>query len=111
MENLTLGADIEYFLQKDGRIISAEGIVKGSKHEPFNFDESSPFYATSLDNVLAEHCIPPVQNNSGEWVSSILKSQKYIESLQDGISIAAIPSARIDEEFLQTDNAKLFGWN
>jgi hypothetical protein len=108
-KQILIGADIEYFLRSSsGEIISAEGIILGTKHRPYNFDASNKYFATSLDNVLAEHCIPPVANVN-DWVSHILKSQKYIESLEEGISVAAIPSARLSEKWLQTEQAKLFG--
>lgn len=111
INNWLIGTDFEFFLQnsKTKEIISAEGIIKGSKYEPFNFDTSDPFALTSLDNVLAEACIAPT-NECKTFVSGINKSMDYIRSiLPKGICIASIPSATLKDEWLQTDNAKLFG--
>lgn len=110
INNHTIGADIEAFLQdiETGEIVSAEGIVQGSKNEPFVFDETNKFFATSLDNVLAEHCIPP-SNNEEEFLSAILKCQDYLNHMDERLCTAWLPSARLDEKYLQTDNAKLFG--
>lgn len=111
IENFLTGADIEAFLMKQetGEIISAEGIIKGTKRKPFNFDPSSPFWATSLDNILAEYCIPPARTRE-EFVQNVTKSIGYIKSiLPEGICIASIPSAVIHDKYLQSANAKLFG--
>jgi hypothetical protein len=111
VRNPLVGSDIEAFLMEEesGRIISAEGIIKGTKHKPFNFDPSSPFWATSLDNVLAEYCIAPASDREC-FVNNINKSIGYIKSiLPAGVCMAAIPSAILEDEFLQTANAKLFG--
>lgn len=108
--NYKIGADIECFLsdKQTGEIVSAEGIIQGTKWNPFVFDNTNEFFSTSLDNVMAEHCIPPT-NNVKDWVSSILKSRHYIESLDNSLCTAFIPSARLDEKWLQTENANTFG--
>jgi len=61
VSNYMIGSDVEFFLKEkeSNEIISAEGIVKGTKTEPYKFDENNPYYATSLDNVMAEGNIPP----------------------------------------------------
>lgn len=110
MKKYTIGADIECFLadKETNEIVSAEGIVKGTKWEPFVFDETNKFFSTSLDNVMAEHCIPPT-DNVGDWVSGILKARHYIESLDNKLCTAFIPSARLADKWLQTENANIFG--
>lgn len=110
MHTLKIGADIEAFLQnkKTGEIVSAEGIVQGSKKHPFVFDSSDKFFATSLDNVLAEHCIPPSVTRE-DFVTNILKAQHYLNSLDNDLCVASIPCAILDERYLQTENAKTFG--
>ena len=46
INNYMIGGDHELFLRnkKTGEVITAEGIVKGTKEEPFNFDKSNPFW-------------------------------------------------------------------
>lgn len=110
--HVTIGADIEYFLQdkQSKEIITAEGIIQGTKYEPFCFDQNNKFFATSLDNVLAEHCIPPVDlTNKQGFIENILKSQHYIESLNENICLAIQPSARLLDKYLQSETAKTFG--
>ena len=111
LQNIKIGADIEVFV-KDARtneIVSAEGLIRGTKTVPFVFDKSNKYFATSLDNVLAEFCIPPVKNRE-DFYKHIRKSIGYIESiLPDGLCVAIQPSANLDKRFLQTENAQTFG--
>lgn len=108
---MLVGADIEVFLQhKDtDEIVSAEGIIPGTKESPYKFKEGDDFFALSLDNVMAEFCIPPART-ANEFDANIQEAIHYIEkSIPDNLKVLAIPSANIKEEFLQTENAKLFG--
>jgi hypothetical protein len=108
--NVTIGADIEYFLKDKTtqEIISAEGIVQGTKDSPFNFNPEDKHFATSLDNVMVEHCIP-ISNNHSDFVKNILLCQNYLENLDDRLCLAIQPSARLHERFLQTRNSQTFG--
>ena len=56
IKNPLIGGDHELFLREKEtkNIVSAEGSIKGTKDEPFNFDKRDPFACTSLDCVLAE---------------------------------------------------------
>lgn len=106
----SVGSDVEFFLRnkETKEIVSAEGIVKGTKYEPFHFDEN-PYYATSLDNVLAEGNIPPC-NTPYEFYCAVEKLRKYIDStISQDLETIALPAARLDEKYLQTENAKLYG--
>lgn len=111
VENVLTGSDTEAFLMVEatGEIISAEGIIKGTKHNPFNFDPADPFANTSLDNILAEHCIAPAKNLE-DYLFGFEKSDKYIQSiLPPGVCMSYFPSYVVGEQYLQTSNAKLFG--
>jgi hypothetical protein len=106
-----IGADIEVFLRnkETGEIVSAEGIIPGTKYKPFIFDDSSEFHALSLDNVSPEFCIPP-STSPAEFYFGIEKALKYINSIiPKELETAALPAAYLDEKYLQTENAKLFG--
>lgn len=106
-----IGADIEVFLQnKDsGEIVSAEGLIQGTKIEPFRFDSSNHHFATSLDNVMAEFNIPPT-NDKNLFVQYLNKSLNYINGYIPGyLTSVAIPSARLNPVYLETENAMMFG--
>lgn len=105
------GADIEFFLRnkETGEIISAEGLVKGTKDEPYRFDPKNPYYATSLDNVMAEGNIPPVKSPY-QLYKSVQKLMDYIQStMPENVEILSIPSAQLAPKWLQTAHAQLAG--
>lgn len=111
ISNPTIGADIEMFLMDkvSKEIVSAEGYIRGTKNEPFNFDKSNKYFAISLDNVTSEFCIPPATTNV-DWLANIKKSVDYINSIiPTNLMCVAQPAAILDEKYLQTENAKLFG--
>lgn len=112
INNPTIGADIEVFLQDttSREIVSAEGIIKGSKHAPYVFHGvGNDFFATSLDNIMVEFNIPPAREPK-MFSDNILYALGWIKgSIPDGLDLIVSPSARVDPRFLQTENAKLFG--
>lgn len=106
-----IGADIEVFLssKEDGSFVSAEGIIPGTKDEPFIFDETNKHHAISLDNVMPEFCIPPA-TTPAEFYFGIEKALKYIESIiPKNLEINIVPAAYFDEKYLLTENALKFG--
>lgn len=55
----TIGADPELFLKKDGKAISAFGMVEGTKESPFKTDKG----AYQVDGMALEFNIDPVSTN------------------------------------------------
>lgn len=111
INNWLIGSDIELFVQdrKTREIISAEGFIRGTKDFPYKFDKSNRFFATSLDNVLAEFNIPPT-NKMELFLEYIRKSRGYIDKiLPKRYCTVAQPAALLDEKWLQTKAAKEFG--
>lgn len=109
--DIAIGTDTELFLQDKTtqEIISAEGFIQGTKHNPFVFDNSNKFFATSLDNVLCEFCIPPA-TSAEQFYNNIMKSMNYINNvIPEQYCTVAIPAARLNERWLQTWQAKTFG--
>lgn len=108
----TIGSDIEYFLadESTSEIVSAEGIIKGTKTEPYHFDEQNKYFATSLDNVMAEGNIPP-STSAYDFYKNVERLREYINSvvLPNHLTTVALPSARLDQKWLQTENASIFG--
>jgi hypothetical protein len=109
VNKVTVGADIEVFLQDRDteEIVSAEGIIQGSKDAPFQFKDGG--FATSLDNVMAEFNIPPAKD-ADEFHRNISEALSYIEStIPKRLKPLAVPSAYIDPRWLNTENAQMFG--
>ena len=106
-----IGSDVEYFIKKkgDNEIVSAEGLIQGTKKKPYKFDKDNSYFATSLDNVMAEGNIPPTKSPSEYW-KSLEKLRSYIDStIPQDLETVAIPSARLDVKHLATENAQVFG--
>lgn len=111
IHNFKIGADIEVFLRDkiSGEIVTAEGIIPGTKKEPFKFDPNDGYFATSLDNVMAEFCIPPSQTPA-EFYYAIEKALKHINSIvPKNLETVALPASYIAAKWLQTENAQTFG--
>lgn len=111
IKNVTIGADVEVFLKNKttGEIVSAEGHIKGTKEQPFIFDQTNKYFATSLDNVLAEFCIPPATNKA-EFYNYLRKSLGYINNnIPKELCTAIVPAHSLDFKWLQTEQAMIFG--
>lgn len=103
-----IGSDIEYFVRApSGEIVSAEGHIKGTKSAPYRFSDDL-YFATQLDNVLAEGNIPPCSTED-MWVNNHLVLRRAIEKqLPLGFRTEACASARLHSRYL-TENARQMG--
>lgn len=106
--NVTLGTDPEVFFENNVECVSAEGIVPGTKQDPYYISEKG--HAIQLDNVSAEFNIPPVSSRE-EWVEEILIPLNYLREMaqNNNLSVSSKASAVFNEKYLQTENAKEFG--
>jgi len=106
-----VGSDIEVFLKDkiSDKVVTAEGIIKGTKKNPHKFDESSKFFATSLDCVSAEFGLEPAKT-AGQFYLNVQKALRYIDSiLPENLQIEIAACARLDEDQLQSETANTFG--
>jgi len=111
IKNVTVGGDPELFLRKKKtkEIVTAEPYIKGTKHDPYNFDENDPFACVSLDCVLAEFNIAPAKTKA-EYFRGMKKALEYISnSIPEDLEIAIIPAARLHDKYLQSETAQRFG--
>lgn len=111
VSNYTIGSDIELFLvdKNTGDYINAEGIIKGTKDIPYRFDESDPYYATSLDNTSAEFNIPPV-TSAHDFYLNVQKCINYINStIPDHLATTSEPCVEFKTEQLMSDTAWIVG--
>lgn len=106
ISNYLVGSDIEVFLKKDGEIISAEGLIKGTKEKPHKTGRKG--CAISLDNISAEFTVAPTTDPLDMWEDIVFNMNYITNSLPDGIDIAIQASAHL-KTGLDTPNAKLIG--
>lgn len=111
IEDVLTGSDVEFFVQdkETNEIVSAEGLIKGTKSEPYKFDEVDHYFATSLDNVLYEGNIPPSKTKE-DFIKNLNHLRSYMDrSLPSSLKTLAMGSARLDWKYLETDNARTYG--
>lgn len=111
IKNFSIGSDFELFLmdKEKSKVVNAKPYVKGSKRKPYNFDQSSPFWCTSLDNASFEGNIPPASSPE-EFSQNI---QKVIDYLKGTLPENIVPihncAVRFDPSELQTREAMTLG--
>jgi hypothetical protein len=108
LNNVLLGADPEVFFEKDGEIISAEGMVGGTKHAPKEISEEG--HSIQEDNVMAEFNIPPSKDEQ-EFVYNVGFVRDYLETLANvqGAKLNFSASAELNPKYLRSKQAKTFG--
>lgn len=93
--NLTIGADPEFFLKKDGKNVSAHGIVSGTKRNP------SPMGSgfVQLDGTAVEFNIAPASDADGfsGGIQSVLDSIRA--SIPGDYSFDFSPSVKYDRDY------------
>ena len=109
IKNISIGADPELFVQNnDGKIISAEGLIGGTKNKPKNITDKG--HAIQEDNIMVEFNIPP-SRTSEEFIENLEYVEEYLETLLSlkNLKLNYNASAELDPKYLQTKQAKLFG--
>lgn len=95
---ITIGADPEIFLKKDGKFVSAHTLMPGSKHEPMFVNDG----AIQVDGVAAEFNIFPAET-ADEFILNIrsVMSQmlSIIHKTDPEVSYAIQPTATFDPEY------------
>lgn len=107
---ITIGADPEAFVRTIAtkEVISAEGMIGGTKDEPLSISEEG--HAIQEDNIMVEFNIPPSECQQS-FTDNINYCKDYLNTLLafDNCELAILPSSEIDSKFLQTEQAKMFG--
>lgn len=111
MADFTLGSDPELFLKKDGKHVSAIGLIGGTKEHPKPIKELSPRgFSLQEDNVLLEYNTPPASSLKrwSKYHSSVLS---YIRDMlaAKGLEYAIDASALMPKEELRDPKAGVFG--
>ena len=113
-EKITIGADPELFIinNENGNVVSSIGIIPGVKNDPFIPKGYKKGYGIETDNILAEFNIPPAKTED-EFVNSINVMKSWIRDLVRSVNpnydIQCIASRYVNDDQLQSDEAKLFG--
>lgn len=108
---MMLGADPELFLRNSaGKLVSAIGIVQGTKKNPLPIKELGKGFFMQQDNVLLEYNIPPAKS-VGHWGEYHSKILKYLANKmkEKGLVLSFEASNEMPDEELAAPEAHLFG--
>lgn len=108
-KNIKLGTDPECFIEnKEGEIVSAVGLIQGTKYEPFPIDEEGHFI--QIDNIAFEFNIPPC-SSAEEYVKHINHVKNYLEIVANShnCTLSKKASGEINPIHLQSEEAQTFG--
>lgn len=110
MNKFLIGADPEIILTENGEVISAEGLIGGTKENPKLI--SNKGHAVQEDNVMAEFNIPP-SSSKNEFVENINYCLDYfsqiVELTGENMKISEKASAYFPKNQLRTRQAMEFG--
>jgi len=102
----TVGTDTEFFLEKDGRLVSAIKLIKAGKREPMLLKSGGN---VTHDNVAMEFATPVAQDEDS-FVGAIRTTMmESLAVLPEGIQINPRSSAEFPETELDSEEARLFG--
>lgn len=110
-KGLTIGADPEvFFLTKDKKPFSAEGLVGGTKAEPRPIGGAQSGLFVQEDNVSAEFNIPPA-GSARDFSNSINKALKYLNKIakDKNLELGFYSSLHFDKIQLDTPHAQTLG--
>lgn len=114
VENIKVGSDPELFIinKKTNKVVSSIGLIPGVKGNAYRAPDMPEGYGLQIDNILAEFNIPPT-NDKDEFLYSMnyMKNyiRKYVQNINPDLDILCTASMDVDEDQLQSEEAKLFG--
>jgi len=114
INKFTVGADPEMFIinERTGKVVSSIGIIPGVKGNPWVGDDMPKGFGIETDNILAEFNIPPVTTEK-DFIINLTYMKDYIDKFVKNINpdygIKCSAYEIVDEDQLQSDEAKEFG--
>lgn len=110
----TVGSDPELFIinTKTGKVVSSIGLIPGEKNNAYVAPDMPKGFGLEVDNILAEFNIPACKTKE-DWIKSMEYMKEYIRSYikqkNPDLDIKCVASSFVDDDQLQSTEAKLFG--
>lgn len=106
MSKILLGADPEIFVSKAGKLVSAHGLIKGNKRDPFKVKNG----AVQVDGMALEFNIDAA-GSEAEWMTNLNGVLDILASMVPEYKLECIPVADFGFEYIksQPDEAKEMG--
>lgn len=105
LTNVTIGTDAEVFLKYEDTVISAIGLIGGSKKEPRDIGNKC---FMQEDNILAEFNIPPITTKK-EFLDYINYCKDWLDINFPELTLHFSSSEMIEDFILSDIKAKEFG--
>ena len=103
-----IGADPEVFVRKNGKPVSAHGMIEGTKDSPKKTSNG----AVQVDGMALEFNIDPTNyRDFNAFNFNIVKTVRDLKELAGGVTLVPEPVQEFDKEFMdaQPDEAKELG--
>lgn len=94
--NILIGADPEMFMKKDGSFVSAYGMIKGDKKNPFKVKDG----AVQVDGMALEFNIDPASSEL-EFVHNITSVMEQLKAMVPEFEVIAQPTATFTPEYMK----------
>lgn len=110
-ESILIGGDPEVFLRTrvDKKLVSAIGLIPGSKSNPSPVPHLGKGFCVQTDNVAAEFNVPPVKSYTAMY-NNYKAMIEYIESIIPAdLEVVVVPSGEFTDEECSHPDARLSG--
>lgn len=92
---ILVGSDPEVFMTKDGKFVSAHGMIPGDKKNPHKVDKG----AVQVDGMALEFNIDPAKNEK-EFITNLTTVMAMLKDMVPGYELKAVPVANFDKEVM-----------
>lgn len=96
-----VGADPEVFVRKDGKFLSAHGMIKGDKKNPFPVNNG----AVQVDGMALEFNINPA-SSEGEFLFNVSDVLNTLKLMVPEYEVVATPVADFEMDYLKAQPAE-----
>lgn len=94
--NILLGADPELFVSKGGKLVSAHGLVEGTKYEPFPVKHG----AVQVDGMALEFNIDPADSEE-TFVLHLNEVMKQLQEMVPDFKLLPQPTAHFGKKYIE----------
>ena len=99
--DILVGADTEVFMKRDGKYVSAHGVIVGDKKNPQKVDKG----AVQVDGMALEFNIDPAKNEV-EFITNIKAVMATLKDMVPGYELDAVPVADFGMDYIKAQPAE-----
>lgn len=99
--DILVGADPEVFMKRDGKYVSAHGVIVGDKKNPQKVNKG----AVQVDGMALEFNIDPAKNEV-EFITNIKAVMATLKDMVPGYELDAVPVADFGMDYIKAQPAE-----